>query len=229
MRPARRVVVIASLALLVPLAASGCTAGRPPAFAPATAAGGRTLLLGPEVSLGSRIDETAERRIAARLVAELRAVLAERRVRIEGPWSGEDAETARREMLDRMRRSPGERMRAGTAVPLDDALVPLQATGAASVLAVRLLRRPSASEGGYVPRPPGELVELPDERLDYEVPSAEAYATGGVELEILLVDAGTSRVVTHRRVSHPVTGEDVDAVLAPLVRLAARGISADGR
>jgi hypothetical protein len=185
-------------------------------------------MLAPEISLGPSVDDARTRRIAARLVAELRGTLESREVRLDGPWAGDGAESARRQLLERMRRSGGERLRRGVAVPLDDALVPLRASGAAGVLAARLLRRPSTSEGGFVPRPPGEIVELPDERPDYEIPTAEEFATGGVDLELLLVDTETSRVVTHRRVSHPVTGDDVEAVLPALARLATRGMAGPG-
>ncbi|UCF68913.1 MAG: hypothetical protein JSV80_06395, partial [Acidobacteriota bacterium] len=127
--------------------------------------------------------------------------------------------------LRRQRLRGSRRLRPGEPLGLDEAAM-VVARQAASVLAVLVRRGAYVGEGRYMPRPSGELMPLPEEQGDYEIPRAGSQSIGGVELELLVVEE-TGRVLTHRRVAHPAaSAQEILGAMPVLLREVTRGLSA---
>ncbi len=217
-------------AWLLLIIAAACTTARPPAFEPARSVGGDVLIFRPEVRLGSSGTRPIEEVVVDGLIAELRRVLTGKGLALVVASRDPSLEASRSAVAAawRRERSAGRhRLRADARLGIEEALRPVREWGADKVLAVLLSRRGVVvSDGEYVPRPSGEILERPEDRLDYKIPRASDYADQSVVLELLMVDAATGRIVTHRRASHPAATErDIVDVLPRLVGMVSRGLS----
>lgn len=207
---------------------SGCAATTAPILSPARELAGLSLVLRPEVRLGNVAGESGDEELVALLAAELRRTLADQGVVASGPTGQPAIELARLEVLDAWRHERGlrgSRLPEGTPIVADEALQVLRASGAETVLMTLLSRRGlTAPEGEYVPRPSGELYVLPEERNDYEIPTADEFASDSLVLELLVVRTGDGRVVQDRRAAEPSQGRDPGSLVPRLVRLVVRGL-----
>ena len=212
------------------LASAACSAPRPPFLAPSRAVGGEVILFQPEARLGSAGSQPIEEALVDGLIAELRKALTANGLSPSVAPRDPSMERSRRAVIAawaRARAGGRHRLRPDEPLGVEEALLPVREWGADTVVAAVLARRGLfVPEGEYVPRPPGELVVLPDEKSDYEIPRARDYTEEGVSLELLLVDARNGRIVAHRRVTYPAAGDrDIAAVLPRLVRMATRGLT----
>jgi hypothetical protein len=120
------------------------------------------------------------------------------------------------------------RLKPGADLDLGSLRQVSEAAGARTVV-LSVLTRTGTFQGPdeYVPRPPDEIISSPEERPDYVIPrTGRNEFREGVDLDLLVVDAATSRVVTHRRVSYPAAGRaGAGEAIEPLVHEAVRGLT----
>ncbi len=220
----RRTPCIVALAALI-LAA--CATGSPPAFRAPRPVPGAVAVLRPAVALGPDVSPETAARLEELLSRELAARLRDGGIRLAGV-----PEEAIEEARDRLVRAvprlladgPGKaRGRDAVAPP---ALAPARAAGARVVLLPLLARRgPVPDEKGFLPRPRDELVDVTDQRRSWVMETISRPDPGGpgLSLRLLLVDAGSGKVLDLREVDEPAAGPDAwpEAVLA-LARIAAR-------
>lgn len=221
-----RAVAVSAVAVL---ALSACTARRAPVLDAQGPVGGTVLLLEPEVRSMGELTPRQRTTLAERLRAELVGTLSLQDVDVRLADPAERFAPLRGALLEAVasRRGRSTGLAAGTDLELGETLAPAREAGARTVI-VALLVPIGARPGpdGYVPRPPGEIMPLPEDRPDYVVPRAgrEGYGTG-VELDLAVVDAATGRVLAHRRTGMPAaTAADMLDVLPRLVREDTRGL-----
>ncbi|RMF76063.1 MAG: hypothetical protein D6738_02150, partial [Acidobacteria bacterium] len=201
MRRTLRVPWLVAAVLAALLAA--CTGGPAPVFEGRRAVGGGILLIEPAVRIGGAGVRLLADEARAELFRQLRQQLAGRGLDI-APLrpEGDDAAIAdrlvRTVVAEKLR---GRRLRAGASLHVDG-LGELAARYGATVVAAAVLTRSGIApdEGEFLPIPEGELVPLPDERSEYEVPDASPRGRPGVDLDFVLVDAVAGQVRLHRRV-----------------------------
>lgn len=210
-------------------AAPSCTGGRRPLLDRPRFVGPRALLLAPEVLVG-RAGSTEQATIADVLRDQLKAALSHEDIETIFGASVPGTSALRTALLDAWRTGRTQRLgrlKTGADLGLQDALGPAVAAGATTVV-LPVLTRTGPVEGpdGYVPRPMDEILRRPGEQRPREIPQAgETAAKGGVDLDVVVVDAGSGRVVTHRRVSYPVSDPpDVANAVPVMVREAVRGL-----
>lgn len=224
-----RAAVLAALVALV--ASSACTSGRAPVFDRPRSLGARTLLLGSEIRLGREGSPVDLASLSEHLDLELRRALGGAGVVVQIPADADRVAALRRALLEvwvRGRQQGLGRLRTGTDLALGPLLGAAAESGSSTVMLGVLTRTGTGdAAGGYVPRPPGEVIRMPEDRFEHEIPQAGRNAFGaGVDLDLLAVDVATGKVVAHRRVSHPAAGSgDIVAAVPVLVREAARGFA----
>jgi hypothetical protein len=226
-RPDRPAVGL-TLALLL-LVATSCAGGPPPVFQPNRAVSGELLLMEPAVRLGSGGDEFVESTVATALERELRGSLAGNGIELVSIADENEVANARAALVEAVERTRlrGRRLRSGSRLAIAEVLPEMVGTGARSALMAVLSRSGMPrDEDQWVPRPADEIIPLPEDRPDYEVPMGpEASGRTDVTLDVLLLDVETGEVVMHRRVFHPAdTLGAISEALPVLVREAVRGV-----
>ncbi len=221
----RSAILVLALSLLLP----ACSAGRPPVLEGARPIGPSTLVLQPEIRLGSGTDPATARVVSEQLVSQIRGSLAASGIEITGVGGQPKLRSALLAGWSHARNQGFGRIRRGADLGVADVIGPAAQEGAKSVL-LAVLTRPGlpTPDSPFVPRPPGEIVPQPEDRPDYVIPQVHhgSGAASGVALDLVVVDATTGRVVADRHVEHPAQSvDDVVSVLPVLVREAARGIT----
>lgn len=217
--------------LLLTALAAGCASGPPPLLEGSRALGPTLLVFGPEVRLGGQDGRVGEDMMHGRLDRLLRQSLAGRGLELAAPGAvGDDSalRTALIEILVRQKQR-NRRLRPGDPTGVRGELAEAQSAQASSVAVAMLSRSgiPRGDDDTFLPVPPDQIVPLPEERSDYEIPRADATARPeSVDLDLLVVDATTGEVRLHRRVTYPAsnTGE-IDTALPVLVREVSRGVT----
>lgn len=228
--------LVAALAAAATLAGvAGCASGTPPVFETPKAVGERVVMLAPELRLPERLASQPTDRdlVETSLTRRLRQALAGKGIDFSEPDDGGDAVPQLRsnvlEAWRTHRTQGGRRLRVGAQVKLPPGAAALRATGARTAVLPILSGRTGGAQGDdYAPLPPQGVHWLPDERPDYEVPTAgERGMTSGVDLDLLIVDLSTGEIVAHRRVIHPAAdASDVIGALPVMVREITRNLQA---
>lgn len=219
----------APLLALVAALLAGCASGPPPLFEGARPVGAQMLLFAPEVRLGGPDAAQDNILVGGVLERELRSAFVGHGVAIDRAPNNDDAERLRKAILAAIddQRVRNRRLKVGNTLPvqasLTDVAVPLDARAVALALFVR---SGVVTDGRtYLPRPADEIVELPEERGDYEIPNADDYVNSSVGLDLIVLEVPSGRVKLHRRVSEPVqTIVEIQEALPTLVREATRGV-----
>jgi hypothetical protein len=167
--------------------------------------------------------------VADALTSELRRALSGAGVQLTGSESGDAREGQLRQALVAawtQARAARARVRKGTLLVTSADLAAADA-GRYDTLVFAVLSgahgRPGQREG--VPLPPDLIVPSPDDRPEYDVPSAREFTAGGVELELLVVSAKTGELLAQRRVAHPAhTRDGILQALPIIVREVSRGL-----
>jgi hypothetical protein len=225
MRAAR----LALLAGLAGLLTAGCASGPPPLFEGARPVGAQMLLFAPEVRLGGRDAARDNILVGGVLERELRSAFVGHGVSIDRAPNDDDAERLRKAVLVALdeQRVRNRRLRVDNTLPLQASLTDVAVPLGSRAVAVALMVRSGVVTDGrtYLPRPADEIVELPEERGDYEIPNADDYANSSVGLDLIVLEVPSGRVKLHRRVSEPVqTLVEIQQALPALVREATRGV-----
>ncbi len=228
MRWVRRAFVALTFAALAATGA-GCSGGRRPLLDRPQYIGPAALLLTPEIHVGG--SGSPEQLNLAEVVQEqLRSALARQDIATIQEASAPGSAALRAALLEAWRTGRSEglgRLRAGTDLGLGQLLEPAVRAGAETVVFAVLARSgPEENPDVYLPRPMDEVLERPGEQRPRDLPQAPGTtAAGGVNLDLLVVDVASGRVVTQRRTSYPVTSPPEIADAAPvLVREAVRGL-----
>ena len=208
---------------------AGCASGPPPLFEGARPVGGETLLFAPEVRLGGPQAEKDNILVGAVLEREIRQALVGRGVSVERAPDSDDAERLRKAMLGALdeQRVRNRRLRVDSTIPIQVSLKEVAMPLGARSVAMTLLVRTGVvtDDRTYLPRPADEIMELPEEKNDYQIPNADDYADTSIGLDLIVVEVPSGRVMLHRRVSEPVeTLAEIQQSIPVLVREATRGI-----
>jgi hypothetical protein len=231
----RGVVPALGLCLALVLGAA-CPGGTPPVFEAPKALGERVVMLEPELRLPDRLTRQPTDRdlVETSLTRRLRQALAGKGIGFSEPEEGGEAVAAIRSNLLEAWRSQrtqsARRMRVGARVKLPPGAAAMRAAGARSAVLPILSGRTAGADGDdYAPLPPQQGVHwLPEERSDYEVPTAgEKGMTSGVDLDLVIVDLETGEIVAHRRVIHPAAdASDIIGAMPVMVREVTRNLQA---
>lgn len=222
----------AALALAV---LAGCASGPPPVFDGPRTLGSRVMMYEPVLRVPeTMVDSPRDRDLLSEaLETRLRQALAGNEINSERVDGSEiSVQELRANLLDvwrSQRGQAGRRLRIGTQVELPPGTEALAASGARSViLPVLSGRHPAVDGSGYVPLPHNEVMWLPEERPDYEIPTAGAEGmNSGVDLDIIVLDLGTGQISAHRKVIYPAADAgDIMAALPVMVREVTRGLIA---
>jgi len=215
------------LAPVVALLLAACATRLPPALRAPHPVAGTVAVLRPAIALGPDVAPETVARLEELLSRELLARLQDGGI----PVAGIPAETIREARQRLLRAAPrllagGPEKAVGRVAVAPPALAPARAAGARAVLLPLLARRgPVPDEKGFLPRPRDELVDVTDQRHSWVMETISRPDPGGpgLALRLLLVDAGSGKVLDLREVSEPAAGPEAwpEAVLA-LARIAAR-------
>jgi len=214
-------------AIPVTLFLAACATRLPPALRPPRPVAGAVTVLRPAVALGPDVTPETAARLEELLSRELLAGLRDGGVPVAGV-PDEAVRVARERLVRAVPRlaADGLDKARGREAVAPSVLAPARAAGAGVVLLPVLARRgPVPDEKGFLPRPRDELVDVTDQRRSWVMETISRPDPGGpgLVLRLVLVDAGSGKVLDLREVDEPAAGPAAwpEAVIA-LARIAAR-------